>query len=185
MAWTDVATIDLSTGDLLTETEYDAIINNLDYLKDAIDSVIILAEVQTAGTEGGTFTSGAWQTRTLNTEVVDVNGNCALSSNQFTLDAGTYEIFASAPAHEVAGNQIRLQNTTAASTIYEGTSERFNATSGQTGRSFLRYRFTVAASQALELQHKCVTTRATDGFGVALSLGTNEIYSIVYLRKVA
>ena len=59
---------------------------------------IKLSDVKSAGTAGGTFTSGSWQTRTLNTEDSDTGGNCSLSSNQFTLDAGTYEINARASA---------------------------------------------------------------------------------------
>ena len=55
-------------------------------------SYAIIAEQQSAGTEAGTFTSGAWRTRSLNTEITDPDGIVSLSSNGFTLQAGTYFI---------------------------------------------------------------------------------------------
>ena len=75
-------------------------------------SYAIIGDQKSAGTEGGTFTSGAWQTRDLNTEISDPDGIISISSNQFTLAAGTYLVNASAPAHKVNGHQIRLYNTT-------------------------------------------------------------------------
>ena len=66
-----------------------------------------LQDQKTSGTEGGNFTSGAWNTRTLNTEVTDTIGS-TLSSNQFTLPAGTYYIEASAPAYSVGRHLSRL-----------------------------------------------------------------------------
>jgi hypothetical protein len=60
-----------------------------------------IKDEKSSGTASGTFTSGAWQTRTLNT----VSGDTAmvsLSSNQFTLGVGTYQIIAKAPAFDVS-----------------------------------------------------------------------------------
>ena len=42
------------------------------------------------GTQGGTFTSGSWYTRDLNTVVTNEINGASLSSNQFTLPAGDY-----------------------------------------------------------------------------------------------
>jgi hypothetical protein len=140
---------------------------------------------KTAGTNGGTFTSGAWQTRTLNTEVTDTHNLGTLASNQITLAAGTYEIIAHCVAGYVDSHQARLQNITAGTTLLTGTCEyggHLNA-DWDGSRSFVQGRFTVAASQALELQHRCQTTKATNGFGVAFNI-TTEVYSRVVLRRV-
>lgn len=164
--------------------------DNIKHLHEAINSIIILEERQTQGTDGGTFTQGAWQTRALNTEAIDVNGNCALSSNQFTLDAGTYEIVFWAAAFGCNGHQCRIQNVTDGTTVQNGatvnvdnqdsggdTVETSNVSQGAD-------RFTIAAGKALELQHRCTTTQATNGFGKAANVAT-EVYAQVWLRKVA
>lgn len=146
---------------------------------------ILIRDEKAAGTEGGTFTSGAWQTRTLNTEVSDAGGHASLATNQITLAAGTYECRISCPGSIVADHQARLYNTTAAATILEGTSEQSAAGSTTTSRSVIVGRFTVAAAQALEVQHRCSTTRATDGFGGAANFGEKEVYTIAEFWRVA
>lgn len=152
----------------------------------ANQSVVILRDEKASGTAGGTFTSGAWQTRTLNTEAVDNGGVCSLASNQFTLTAGTYEIVASAPALFVGSHQAKLYNATDATDIILGASE-YSSTAladGFTTRSFVTGRFTIAVSKALEIRHRCTTTKATNGFGAAGSFGT-EVYTEVFLRRVS
>lgn len=145
---------------------------------------ILIRDEKSSGTAGGTFTSGAWQTRTLNTEVIDTGGNASISSNQITLAAGTYEVDISAPAYECASHQTRLQNITDGTTELIGSSEYTGSTDIVSNRSRIQGRFTIAGSKVFEVQHRCSTTRSTSGFGVAASLGT-EVYTIVEMRKVA
>lgn len=146
------------------------------------DSMIILREEQTSGTNGGTFTSGAWQTRTLNTEAVDTGSLCSLSSNQFTLSAGTYRIRASAPGYACAAHQAKLYNTTDAADVILGTTEFAAVGGGVQNRSIVEGRFTISGSKTFELRHRCATTSSTFGFGNASSFST-EVYSIVELHK--
>lgn len=138
-------------------------------------------------TSGGTFTSGAWQTRTLNTSLTNEITGASLGSNQITLPSGTYFIDASAPAVFCGFHQVRLRNTTDSTTTLVGTSEVNSANdSAATGtRSVVRGRFTIASQKVFELQHRCQTTRSSDGFGSANSFGENEIYSQVMIFKVA
>jgi hypothetical protein len=144
---------------------------------------ICVQDQKSQNTAGGTFTSGAWRTRTLNTEVTDTGSNCSLASNQMTLDAGTYEILAFVPAMQVDAHQARLQNITDGSTVLTGTAENMPNSSATVTKSIIQGRFTLAAQKVLEIQHQCTTTRATDGFGHAANL-TTEIYTTVELRKV-
>lgn len=164
---------------------------SFDGTADISTSYIQLQDRKTQNTAGGTFTSGAWRTRTLTTECTDTNNDCSLSSNQFTLTAGTYEIEAYAPAGAVNNHQTRLWNATdnAAVTDIGGNaiigSSEFTGTAASTGTSSrITGRFTIAASKALEIQHQCNTTAATLGFGVAANFGV-EIYCTVVLRRVA
>lgn len=144
---------------------------------------IQLEDQKTSGTSGGTCTAGSWQTRTLNTEVVDTHGDCSLSSNQFTLAAGTYEIDASAPAYGVTSHQIRLRNVTDSTTIANGTNALTFTANVPITRSYVRTRFTIAAGKALEIQHKSAGTVATFGFGLAMSFDL-EVYTTVVLRRI-
>ena len=181
--WTSPAT--WADGSVVTAAQLnEQIRDNEQFLYDAINSIVVLQDQKTAGTDGGTFTQDAWQTRTLNTEVVDVNNLCTLAANQFTLEAGTWEILASAPAQTSGDHQARLQNVTDAVAVLLGTSETVGGATAAQNRSHIVGRFTIAASKALEIQHYCLTTRATDGFGEALGI-TTEVYTTVWLRKVA
>lgn len=153
-----------------------------------VNDVILLRDEKSAGTHGGTATSGAWQTRTLNTESVDTGGHCSLSSNQFTLAAGTYRIKARAPAYFCNHHQIRLQNVTAGTTLIWGSGQFMSASAipaNGSSDSTIWGRFTVAASQALELQHRVETTWPTAGFGQAANFGGTEVYAEVWLEREA
>jgi len=148
--------------------------------------VIHLQEQQSSGTNGGNFTSGAWRTRVLNTEVADVGGHCSLSSNQFTLDAGTYVIKATAPAFLVNQHQLKLYNVSDSADVILGVNEYAysNTTYGNAVAAHLDGVFTIASSKTFELQHRCATTRNTDGFGIPTSWGT-EVYADVLLLKIS
>lgn len=149
---------------------------------------IHLQDQKSSGTASGGFTSGAWRTRTLNTEVADTNNDCSLASNQFTLSAGTYEIEARAGAVFVSGHQIRLRNTTDNTTVLVGSSAYaalVSASDGSQTDSVIQDRFTIGASKALEIQHQCAVTRATNGFGVQAGFGEIEVYCDVVLRRVS
>lgn len=135
-------------------------------------------------TEGGTFTSDAYRTRDLNTKSVD-NIGITLSSNQFTLPAGTYWIRASAPSIHTTRHKLRLQNITDVTTVTTGSSEFADVSIPVQTRSFLIDEFMIATPKVFELQHRCQTTRTDNGFGVQNGFGDNEVYTIVELTKVA
>lgn len=119
--------------------------------------------------QGGTFTSGAWRTRDLNTIQWDDDSLIAsLAANRITLVAGTYECRIHAPAYTVSGNRIRLQNITDATTVVTGASGQHTNNSNGTSDAWIFNRFTIAASKALEVQHVCQVTSNTYGFGVAM-----------------
>jgi hypothetical protein len=146
--------------------------------------LIILRDEKTSGTAGGTFTAGAWQTRTLNTEVTDAGGHCTLASNEFTLAAGTYELYAHAPASVVGAHQARLYNVTDAAVVTGGEgSNEYEGVGTASTRSVISVRFTLASSKALRIEHRGAVTKTTTGFGAACSFGT-EIYTVVVIHKV-
>jgi len=145
-----------------------------------------ISDTKAANTSGGTFTSGSWQTRDLNTEDSDVDAIVSISANQFTLVSGTYITKIRAPAYKVDRHQARLQNITDGSTTLIGTS-CFNANgdNGDVTSSEICGRFTITAAKAFEVQHKCATTVNTHGLGVEANNGISEVYTIVELWKIA
>ena len=83
-------------------------------------SYAIICDQKSHTGDGGSFTSGAWRTRDLNTEIADPDGIVSIANNQFTLGAGDYLIEASAPAYSVNQHLIRLQNIKGSTTVQYG-----------------------------------------------------------------
>lgn len=140
-----------------------------------------------SGTGGGDFTSGAWRTRILNTEAADAGGHGTLSSNQITLDAGTYRCHVRCPAFAVNSHQTRLYNITDSATLLVGSSQIASPSGGSFAignDSIIAGRFTLATSKTVEVQHRCQTTQAFGtGFGVACSFGEIEVYTVAEFWK--
>lgn len=150
----------------------------------AAPPMMIVADEKAAATAGGTATSGAWQTRTLNTVNLNTITGASLASNQITLPAGTYVIRASAPAFDVNRHQARLYNATDAVVAIDGTSEYANSSYGGANRSFVTGQVSIAASKAFRLEHRVNTTVSNNGFGVESNLGSTETYSTIEITKI-
>ena len=158
-------------------------------LNDTVDNfadIAIFNETQASGTTGGTFTSGSYVKRTLNTTVVNNITGCTLTSSVISLPAGTYQVFASAPAFQVGSHQTKLRNTTDSTDIQIGSTE-FNNTSGLDAQtnSTVQTVFTLAATKNIELQHRCGTTSTKFVLGAQAGFGNSEIYSQITITRIA
>ena len=133
-----------------------------------------IKDIKPQATSGGTFTSGAWRTRTLNTIENDINSIILeLNANQFRMKRGVFHCFATCPAHSVNRHQARLYNVTQAAIAILGTTEYTPTT--QT-HSIIDGQFTVTdENDFYEIQHICSVT-AVQGFGVEGNF-TAEIYT--------
>jgi hypothetical protein len=148
-------------------------------------SVAVIADVKAYNADGGTFTQAAWQTRDLNTELDDPEDIVSITSNQFTLQAGTYLVEWSAPAYKVDQHTSRLQNITDSTTDAEGTSEYANTTNLVANKSVGAGIITIASAKVFEVQHYCATTNTGAGFGVTSSIsGHNSVYTLVKIHKI-
>ena len=150
-----------------------------------VSQFALFEDRKASGTEGGTFTSGAWRTRDLTSFVSEIPG-AALSSNQITLPAGRYYVRARAPVYRVDQHKARLYNVTAAEAALTGTSEFSGDSSANSSTpSVLSGRLDLVTETVLELQHRCQKTYSPNGFGVASNLpDTDEIYSVVEVRRL-
>ena len=149
-------------------------------------SYAIIADQKSANTLAGTFTSGAWRTRDLNTEVADADGIVSISSNQFILQAGTYLLIARAPAYHVSRHQLRLQNITDSSSVEYGMGQYTYTSDDVQTFDILITRFTISGAKTFELQHRCESSHSNDGLGVSQG-GTwtipNEQYAVIEIYK--
>jgi|ETNvirenome_6_85_1030632.scaffolds.fasta_scaffold29837_2 hypothetical protein len=132
--------------------------------------------------QSGTFTSGAWRTRDLNTEIADPDGIVSIASDQFTLAAGSYLIKWIAPAFYVNLHQTRLYNVTDAAQVEVGVCAFVNVNSVVTTSSGCA-RTTIAGSKAFTIEHYCATTAATAGFGQNCAFSVNDQYTLVEIFK--
>jgi hypothetical protein len=148
-------------------------------------ALLHVRDEKATGTIGGTFTSGDWRTRTLNTSVTNEISGASLSSNQITLPSGTYFAMGFAPAHKVDGHKTRLRNITDSSDTLIGSAEYINGDLAVQTSSIITGRFTIASSKVFEFQHRCDTTNSTYGFGVNIGYSVVEIYANIMIWKVA
>jgi len=147
-------------------------------------SVARITDSKAQGTNGGTFTSGAWRTRDLNAIEDDPDSIVTLSSNQFTLGAGTYLIQWSAPAYQVEHHQTRLWDVTGSNDLGKGTSEYNSSSNAVQTRSFGFDIVTLAASNTFEIQHRCHTSNNGNGLGVVGNFAA-EKYAMVTIFKLS
>jgi len=153
-----------------------------------IVSYAIIADVKADHADGGTFTSGAYRTRDLNTEITDPDGIVSISSNQFTLQAGTYLLKWRAPYFDIGYSKTRLANITDTSYINgEATFGRNNPTY-QAGFARGVGRVTISGAKVFEIQHVSHLTKATEGFGLDhdyTAAASEAIYTTVEIYKEA
>ena len=180
---TDVAIVpDLTRTATNAAPVEDTDLANKKYADDVGKNIVILTDEKAQNTDGGTFTSGAWRKRTV-TEKSDVQSLASVSSSVIVLSAGTYLCRISCPAFGVLNHVARLQNTTGATTLVIGTAEFASSANVVQNRSFIEGIFTVAAGQNVEIQHRCNTTKATSGFGIATNL-IAEVYTVATFKKI-
>ena len=136
-----------------------------------------------SGTQGGSFTSGDWRTRDLQTEDEDPDGIVSISSNQFTLQAGTYYIKAQACGINVNNHTAKIRNITDSSDTLIGNSNKTQPQGNNVSAyALVQGSFTIAAAKAFELQHRCSTTQTTHGFGAYNGFSAN-VYATVEIYK--
>ena len=156
-----------------------------DWKQVALDDYVKLTHTLSSGTSGGTFNGGSWQTRPINTKDNDSSNICTLSSNQFTLPAGTYQVSAKAQADRVDGHKTRLKNITANSTTLTGLAAYAPAAANSSTHSFINGTFTIASSATFELQHYAQTTTLLTGFGLDNAGGGEPaVYAVVELWRL-
>jgi hypothetical protein len=147
----------------------------------------VFRDEKSATTAGGSFTSGAWRTRDINSTQINNITSASIASNQITLPAGTYYVWATTPAYGVYRYSGRLQNITDSTTTLISTTGFPNANSPHVVNIFITGQFTIASSKTFEVQNRCSDTKNGDGFGTAgeqMGDTQNSVYSVISIEKI-
>ena len=158
-------------------------------LDDKISKKVALFQDQKAdGTSGGTFTSGAWRDRDMNTEVYNNIPGLSLnvSNGQLTIPAGEYIIKTKAMAYKCGAHQTRIYNLTDTAVSSVGEKLFSSASIAISTNSACVARITLTSSKIFQLQHYCDTTKATDGLGYGASTldGTVGVFASLEVEKL-
>jgi hypothetical protein len=148
-------------------------------------SYAILAHVEPDGTDGGSSVQDTWTTRTINTEVADPDGIVTLSSNQFTLGAGSYLIEWACVAQATSVATSRLYDSTNTAAIQNSLVLQTSTTYAGSATSAGSARVSPTGSTAYEIQMNTNNSNASDGFGLdnpATGAG-DEVYLFVKIYK--
>ena len=142
---------------------------------------------ENGGTNGGDLTNGAWRTRTLNTEDFDADGITSLSSNQFTLQAGTYFIEAFTTQYRTDLTSSRIYNATDSSVVSEGLGVHSSSGQNLQAAGYVSGTVTISGTKAFEIQSRCQTSKTSNGAGISDSgfSNTKETYVICKIYKEA
>lgn len=160
----------------------DTQVPNKKYVDDSHKYYVKVSDVK-VNADGGSISATTWTTRDLNTEDTDTKSICTLAANRVTLSAGTYRCRIIVPGQNCGWFYTRLYNVTGAAMLLQGMNSGAGTANNVVAYSIIEGQFTVAASQALEVQMYCTSSRVTDGLGNKISTG-NNVYTVAEFWKV-
>lgn len=182
----------VTSSETITSNNNDTTLPTSAAVKSYADSAVSAAQQflhvrdqKASGTDGGTFTSGSYITRTLNNSQTNTITGASLASNRITLPAGTYRILACAPGYRVYRHKAILYNVTGSATLKVGTAESATPGANVVTRSFVTGQFTLGVTSNLEIRHQCEQSFANQGLGWASGFGDSEVYTDVMIWKVS
>ena len=146
-------------------------------------SIAIISDQKDASSDGGDFNSGDWRTRELNREISDPDGIVSISSDQFTLGAGTYFLDAQAPAYRVDAHQLAIYDVTAGAYLNYGSITQSRSTDQTVTTAFVSFIHTITANNLYEIRHRGATTKSSNGFGVSVSWAVGH-FCVVKIFKL-
>jgi hypothetical protein len=184
------STVGFIFTDLTTQTSGYLVINSsknpaLTGLNAVTNKTAVITDVRSSGTNGGTSTSGSWQTRTLNTLVDPYGIVTSLSSNQITLPKGTYFIEGCGVVFRSSFAKNKIFNVTDNVDILIGHAEYSNdAASNASVCPKVAGYFSLTSPKAIALMSRVNATRANDGYGIASSFGESEVYANIKITQI-
>jgi hypothetical protein len=146
--------------------------------------MMIVEDQKASGTNAGTFTSGAWLTRTLNTVTTNTIVGASLSASTITLPSGTYYVEFHAPAYAVNSHKAIFRDVT--NTVDTIIGESAHCYTGDVwSTSSGGGVFSISSNTNFIVAHRCSVTSATYGLGTGqAAFGVTEVYTRVIIWKL-
>ncbi len=150
-----------------------------------LSNMTLVVDKKTAGTPGGSFITGNWRVRDLNTILFGAQNIRGVTNNTVQIHSSPYLYFGWAPANSVDRHQTRVEDTTNNDIIESGSTVTANALNTHASNSIFSG-FIPAKSPPVDITvfHRCDTTKNTDGFGIAGFGPQEEIYAVIFLLKL-
>ena len=148
------------------------------------ESIAVISDTKAQNTSGGTSTgSGTYDTRDLNTEDFDPDGIVSISSNQFTLGAGTYVIDYWTTAYATEHVKARLRDIT--NGVVRSYSDNGYGRTTNAHHQIIRgiARVTITGNTVYEIQMAADLSQG-GGLGTATNID-DEVYTRVIIYKEA
>ena len=143
----------------------------------------IIEDQKSNGTDGGSYTTGSFVSRTLNTIVADTIG-ITLSSNQITLSSGVYKFEIQAPGNACNRTKAILRNITDSTNALIGTSTWSDPTAANQTFSLINGILTIGSSKTFAVQQYFQSSATAFTGGVATAAGIIEVYTRVIITKL-
>jgi hypothetical protein len=163
------------TGDFFPQT-----LQYTSYLP--FSEVFHVRDEKSSGVAGGTNIIG-YNDRTLNTVVIPASW-ASLSSNQITLQAGTYSVYFDSPSKMANNYWNEFYNVTDSVIAASGIGGNLSSSIVICASIPHIFNMTIATTKVFKLRMYTDFIRATDGLGQALGK-TPEIYGTVFIWKVS
>lgn len=149
-------------------------------------SVAVIADVKAQTASGGTSAADDWQDRDLNTEIFDPDSIVSITSNQFTLGAGTYIIEFAAPAYKANRHVAQLYDVTNSTVVQSGSNAYANNSSNVWSESIGYARVSITGNTTYKIRHHTQTSSTTNGLGVNSGVvGVSSLFTQVKITKLA
>jgi len=141
----------------------------------------IFADQKSAGTAGGTATSGDWRQRDINTTIYNGDTtNIAIGTNTFILQPGNYWVEVGCTYYSCQEARTRLVDTTAGSTVGVSNTQHASSSSAWTQISV---RLTPTEASTYRVDYRVQLTKTTDGLGDVQSWGEVEQFLVCNIFK--
>jgi len=121
-------------------------------------SYALCSDQVSQNTVGQGITTGAWRVRNINTEIADPDGIVSLSSNRFSLAAGSYAIKAFITAYHGNAQLVRLYDYTNSAVAVYGQTTYLDAVHNFTQTLVVMARVTPSGTTEYEIQHRLAST---------------------------
>lgn len=135
-----------------------------------------------AGSSGGTLTSGAWRTRTLNTVLINSIFGASLSSNRITLPPGGYYVDGVCIGYGVGSHTSRIFDVNNSQVLCSGLSAYTHPSYYVENITTVCCFLSLTSGVSLELQHKSQSTNSI-GMGAGDS-NLGQLYSVFADLKI-